>query len=136
MTAKGGFTRQTLAAWGVPWPPPKGWKASLLSQGIEAGTAETGIPGSGRKAESPVPVGDAPEHPDATDYRNRAERAEAECKELREMLARSEAAYEQAMIPHRLEVMKQAVSMAAPGESELTTRWRAASFLDFVLEGN
>ena len=23
-TAKGGFTRSQLAAWGVPWPPPKG----------------------------------------------------------------------------------------------------------------
>jgi hypothetical protein len=29
-TPKGGFTRQQLAAWGVPWPPPKGWLADLL----------------------------------------------------------------------------------------------------------
>jgi hypothetical protein len=28
-TARGGWTRATLAAWGVPWPPPKGWKAVL-----------------------------------------------------------------------------------------------------------
>lgn len=27
-------TRSQLAAWGVPWPPPKGWKSRLL---VEAG---------------------------------------------------------------------------------------------------
>jgi hypothetical protein len=27
---KGGFTQATLASWGVPWPPPKGWKEKLL----------------------------------------------------------------------------------------------------------
>ena len=25
-TKNGGWTRETLAEWGVPWPPPKGWK--------------------------------------------------------------------------------------------------------------
>lgn len=30
-TAKGGFSRATLAKWGVPWPPPKGWRAALLA---------------------------------------------------------------------------------------------------------
>ncbi|WP_146033041.1 hypothetical protein [Arthrobacter sp. AFG20] len=30
-TAKGGYSREQLAAWGVPWPPPKGWKEALLS---------------------------------------------------------------------------------------------------------
>lgn len=25
----GGFTKKQLAAWGVPWPPPKGWKRKL-----------------------------------------------------------------------------------------------------------
>lgn len=35
-TAKGGWTRKTLAAWGVSWPPPKGWKARLLQEGAEA----------------------------------------------------------------------------------------------------
>ncbi|MDO5866990.1 MULTISPECIES: hypothetical protein [Paenarthrobacter] len=29
-TAKGGYSRAQLAAWGVPWPPPKGWKEALL----------------------------------------------------------------------------------------------------------
>lgn len=29
MTPKGGWTRETLAAWGVPWPPPKGWRKRL-----------------------------------------------------------------------------------------------------------
>lgn len=26
----GGFTRRQLAEWGVPWPPPAGWKQRLL----------------------------------------------------------------------------------------------------------
>ena len=30
-TANGGYTRDTLAAWGVPWPPPKGWKHKLIA---------------------------------------------------------------------------------------------------------
>ncbi|MDR6688981.1 hypothetical protein J2Y41_004581 [Arthrobacter sp. 1088] len=30
-TAKGGYSRAQLAAWGVPWPPPKGWKQALLA---------------------------------------------------------------------------------------------------------
>jgi 5-methylcytosine-specific restriction endonuclease McrA len=34
MTAKGGFSPSTFAQWGVPWPPPKGWKATILSYGI------------------------------------------------------------------------------------------------------
>lgn len=29
-TPKGGWTRATLAGWGVAWPPPKGWKERLL----------------------------------------------------------------------------------------------------------
>jgi len=29
-TEKGGFTRATLKAWGVPWPPPRGWKKTLI----------------------------------------------------------------------------------------------------------
>ena len=29
-TPKGGWTRETLERWGVPWPPPKGWKKRLL----------------------------------------------------------------------------------------------------------
>lgn len=28
---KGGWTAKTLASWGVPWPPPKGWKEALLT---------------------------------------------------------------------------------------------------------
>ena len=29
-TSRGGWTRQQLAVWGVPWPPPKGWKQRLI----------------------------------------------------------------------------------------------------------
>ena len=28
---KGGWTKKTLSQWGVPWPPPKGWKESLIT---------------------------------------------------------------------------------------------------------
>jgi hypothetical protein len=29
-TPAGGFTRQSLAEFGVPWPPPKGWMRGLI----------------------------------------------------------------------------------------------------------
>ena len=29
-TAKGGFTKATLTTWGVPWPPPSGWRQMLM----------------------------------------------------------------------------------------------------------
>ena len=29
-TSAGGYSRAQLAEWGVPWPPPKGWKKALL----------------------------------------------------------------------------------------------------------
>jgi hypothetical protein len=29
-TTKGGWTRETLAHWGVPWPPPRGWRKKLI----------------------------------------------------------------------------------------------------------
>lgn len=31
MTTAGGWTRATLASWGVPWPPPKGWRQNLIN---------------------------------------------------------------------------------------------------------
>jgi hypothetical protein len=31
-TPNGGWTKATLAQWGVPWPPSKGWKQRLLAQ--------------------------------------------------------------------------------------------------------
>lgn len=31
-TLAGGWTRDQLAAWGVPWPPPKGWRQRLADQ--------------------------------------------------------------------------------------------------------
>lgn len=34
MTPAGGFTRSTLAQWGVPWPAPKGWKKTILTHGL------------------------------------------------------------------------------------------------------
>ena len=32
-TENGGWTKDQLAEWGVPWPPPKGWKFQLLTYG-------------------------------------------------------------------------------------------------------
>ncbi|GAA5230102.1 hypothetical protein GCM10025779_09150 [Arthrobacter cryoconiti] len=31
-TPAGGWTREQLTEWGVPWPPPKGWKAALIAK--------------------------------------------------------------------------------------------------------
>jgi hypothetical protein len=31
-TPCGGWTRETLAKWGVPWPPPRGWKKKLIRE--------------------------------------------------------------------------------------------------------
>lgn len=28
---RGGWTRATLAKWGVPWPPPGGWRRALIN---------------------------------------------------------------------------------------------------------
>jgi len=34
-TLNGGWTKATLAKWGVSWPPPKGWKKRLLEEDLE-----------------------------------------------------------------------------------------------------
>ena len=39
-TPNGGWTKQTLASWGVPWPPPSGWKRCLEKQYAERHTLE------------------------------------------------------------------------------------------------
>ncbi|WP_055530913.1 TnsA endonuclease N-terminal domain-containing protein [Streptomyces graminilatus] len=31
-TPAGGWTRDQLAAWGIPWPPPQGWREQLITQ--------------------------------------------------------------------------------------------------------
>jgi hypothetical protein len=28
-----GYTRAKLAEWGIPWPPPKGWRKKLIAAG-------------------------------------------------------------------------------------------------------
>lgn len=30
-TPAGGWTKAQLAEWGVPWPPPKGWRVKLIA---------------------------------------------------------------------------------------------------------
>jgi len=40
-TSNGGWTKKQLAEWGVPWPPPKGWKATLTqSKSCEARSSQ------------------------------------------------------------------------------------------------
>lgn len=48
MTKKGGWTRETLAGWGVSWPPPKGWRDKLI-----AGEA---LPAPDRDTIEPSPI--------------------------------------------------------------------------------
>lgn len=36
------WTRDQLAKWGVPWPPPKGWKGELEQRWREAVAAARG----------------------------------------------------------------------------------------------
>lgn len=46
-TPKGGYTRETLAGWGVPWPPPAGWVDVIVSSGsVESVDPETPKPES------------------------------------------------------------------------------------------
>ena len=43
-TPAGAWKRDTLAQWGVPWPPPSGWKRQIIKYGYpwEAGIIEDG----------------------------------------------------------------------------------------------
>lgn len=43
-TERGGWTRAQLAEWGVPWPPPRGWRKRLVASASMAGQAETDPP--------------------------------------------------------------------------------------------
>lgn len=37
-----GWTRKQLEEWGVPWPPPKGWRKELEKHGRYQGKAAEG----------------------------------------------------------------------------------------------
>jgi hypothetical protein len=63
-TPKGGWKMETLAVWGVAWPPPRGWKRELTEKGKtrsapptcpSCGGLNVGCPeGCGRDAETGV----------------------------------------------------------------------------------
>jgi ribonuclease HI len=69
---RAGWTRAQLAAWGVPWPPPRGWRGALIREHHEGVTREPlDVPSSARErtvsqqakrraprvsAEPPIPV--------------------------------------------------------------------------------
>jgi hypothetical protein len=61
-TPAGGWRRDQLAAWGVPWPPPKGWKQRLADQWHAAqqdqhqDAAPAGPGGGGEPAATPGTV--------------------------------------------------------------------------------
>jgi hypothetical protein len=38
--SRSGWTRAQLAVLGIPWPPPKGWRANLIGRLISEDTAE------------------------------------------------------------------------------------------------
>jgi hypothetical protein len=39
-TAAGGWTKRQLGEWGVPWPPPSGWRQRLASNYRQRGGDE------------------------------------------------------------------------------------------------
>lgn len=46
---KGGWSAKTLASWGVPWPPPKGWRKRLIAQSRPIEEAGMWITAEGRR---------------------------------------------------------------------------------------
>jgi hypothetical protein len=50
-SARGGFTRATLARWGVPWPPPKGWRKRITLRSVKS-DAPSSPPASARSRQS------------------------------------------------------------------------------------
>ncbi|MGA5499457.1 hypothetical protein ACPCSP_34685 [Streptomyces cinereoruber] len=56
-TPAGGWKRDQLAAWGIPWPPPKGWKDELVERWTAA--RQDGAPPPPRQ--TPAPDGFAQE---------------------------------------------------------------------------
>lgn len=40
-TKNGGWSRETLNGWGIPWPPPNGWKAHLVEHGCGCSNCAT-----------------------------------------------------------------------------------------------
>jgi hypothetical protein len=40
---RGGWTRKTLAKWGVGWPPPKGWKRKITTGKRKTDDEEFGL---------------------------------------------------------------------------------------------
>jgi hypothetical protein len=51
-TPRGGWTRAQLAEWGVPWPPPKGWRQRLLGRDSRSKPDRATTPQSGVVHES------------------------------------------------------------------------------------
>lgn len=52
-TPKGAWTAKQLAAWGVPWPPPHGWKAQIIANGYPY-EPETGEIVSTKSGDAPI----------------------------------------------------------------------------------
>lgn len=39
-TQRGGYTKAQLSEWGIPWPPPKGWRKRLIAEAALAAVGE------------------------------------------------------------------------------------------------
>jgi hypothetical protein len=48
-SAKGAWDRATLAAWGVPWPPPLGWKQMLIDGAPIPLPGKDGVPATAQR---------------------------------------------------------------------------------------
>jgi len=57
-TPRGGWTRETLAGWGIPWPPPPGWRKRLLGEGFDKVAYQREYMRRRRAAQKHAPCGD------------------------------------------------------------------------------
>jgi len=55
-TTGGGFTRARLAEWGIPWPPPRGWKVRLEREARIAQAVASGMVPADKTSGATVPL--------------------------------------------------------------------------------
>lgn len=63
----GGWRRATLAKWGVPWPPPKGWRKALIDGRTIPAQKAIAAPAVGPGSSTPYSVTLAPKVEMCTD---------------------------------------------------------------------
>ncbi len=86
----GGWTRHVLAQWGVPWPPPKGWRR-VIAIDVKA-TPKDWERWKERVERAQTPMAKPAKRPDRAKYRGTAdvivspERAARESRRLRVLM--------------------------------------------------